>query len=167
MASIRPKTPKPFGNSSSAAIAVVKALSFLDPNSIKKDMLATNKHLFSDYPIEMNMLMDALRELETSKFFSSSTNETLSFNANMPENVRNMLGDTEWTSIFRGVVSLLSASWPFTDVRNRNITARWATYEIYIPHCAQLRNLLQEKWMVEEKFDAGIEAAKLFNDAAW
>lgn len=110
-------TPKPFGDSSPAAIAVVKAVSFLDPNSIKKDMLATNKHLFSDYPIGMDMLMTALRELETSEFFSPSTNETFSINANVPENVRNMLDNTEWTSIFRGVVSLLSASWPFTEFK--------------------------------------------------
>lgn len=159
-------TPKPFGDSSPAAIAVVKAVSFLDPNSIKKDMLATKKHLFSDYPIGMDMLMTALRELETSEFFSPSTNETFSINANVPENVRNMLDNTEWTSIFRGVVSLLSASWPFTEFKNRNITARWATYETYIPHCTQLRNLLQEKWRVE-KLDAGIETATLFSDAAW
>lgn len=154
---------------SSPAVALLRVLSFLDPDRIQENVLLEGAERcgMEAYPRTRSGYCKARDELVgLSLVTHNAASEDLRIHRLVQAVVRKALGWGEWKASFNGTIKLLSAVWPFTDFSDRNKPVRWPIYDMYMPHAARARELVL-KWLIPASDHVDVDAASLFNDAAW
>ena len=158
-------TSLPSENLSPKSSALLKVISFLDPDRIQELILKMSIHRnhMEDYPKTVAEYEIARSELINSpKIWETALAGEILTEKQIQDDVRNKLSPEELFAVLNTVTAFLSAVWPFNSFEDRK---QWETCEKYMPHCARVRDL----WLKAPKHgnDTTFATAILFNDIGW
>ena len=154
---------------STSATALLRVLSFLDPDRIQERILLrdTNGVELPHYPKSCSAYMDARTELLQSSLITKDfKNNELRIHRLVQDVVRERLTDEETLAVYESTIILLSHSWPFIEFDKRNETTRLQQCEQLFPHVEKIRSLF-ERSLRSGKFKPSTASAALFNEVAW
>lgn len=154
---------------SAEALALLRVLSFLDPDRIPESILTEGAKdvQIPDYPSKKSAYFDARLELTRSSIITRDIeNNVLRIHRLVQDVVRQEMTLEQTAETYNGACVLISALWPFVNWDQRNKVDRWRQCDMLVPHIAQLRTLFEPR-LRQDEFRVYSGAAALMNEVAW
>lgn len=154
---------------SKSAIALLRVISFLDPDRIQESVLLQNtKNVqLPDYPRSKLQYLDARTELTQSSLITHDIkNGEIRIHRLVQDVVREQLTEDEKVAVFESTVALLSNSWPFIHFDERNSVKRLQRCSLLFPHLEKIVSLFGRA-IESHDFRPSKSCAALFNEVAW
>lgn len=153
---------------SKSALALLRVISFLDPDRIQEDVLFRNtKNVkLPDYPLSKPRYLDARTELTQSSLITHDIKSgEVRVHQLVQDVVREQLTDEERMAVFESTITLLSNSWPFIHFDERNSLGRLQLCRLLFPHLEKIVSLVGPA-IVSRAFQPSTSCAALFNETA-